>query len=200
MKIVKTLAAMFALTLTIGLFSFTTIDKVDNKVNTEESVIYWKGYKVTGSHEGTLKIKDGNFEYENGALTGGSFAIDMSSINCTDLDGKGKGKLEGHLKSADFFGTEEHPTANFKITKVSAKGTPGDYKVVGDLTIKGTTKEIKFYTNISETDKNYVAKAEIKVDRTEFNVRYGSGSFFDSLGDKTIYDEFDLTVNLVSAK
>ncbi|MFT4664621.1 MAG: polyisoprenoid-binding protein YceI [Ulvibacter sp.] len=200
MRILKTLTAMFALTLSIGLFSFTNPVEPTTKIDTTESVITWKGYKVTGSHAGTLKLNEGAFEYADGLLEGGAFTIDMTSLNCTDLEGESKGSLEGHLKSADFFGIEKFPTASFIITKVSAKGTPGDYKVVGDLTIKGITKEVKFYTNVVSTDKAQIATADIKIDRTDFDIRYGSGSFFDSLGDKTIYDEFDLTVKIVSAK
>lgn len=200
MNFLKTMTALFALTLTVGLFSFTTPETPLAKVDTSKSVIVWKGHKVTGSHEGTLQLKDGAFDYENGVLTGGSFTIDMTSINCTDLEGDSKGSLEGHLKSGDFFGVEKFPTATFKITKVSPKGTPGDYKVIGDLTIKGITKEIKFYTNVKDSDAANTATADIKIDRTDFGVRYGSGSFFDSLGDKTIYDEFDLNVTIVSAK
>jgi len=126
-------------------------------------------------------------------LTGGEFAIDMTSITVTDLDGGMKGKLEGHLKSPDFFGVENHPVANFKITKVVPRGTGGSYKVVGDLTIKNITKEIKFNADV----KDDMATANIQIDRSDFNVKYGSGSFFDNLGDKTIYDEFDMVVDLV---
>ena len=120
----------------------------------------------------------------------------MTTIACTDLEGEWKEKLEGHLKSDDFFGVNNFPVAKFEITKVAAKGTPGDYKITGNLTIKETTKEIKFYANVSQDGGKNVAKADIKIDRSEFNVRYGSGSFFDNLGDKTIYDEFDLSIVL----
>lgn len=166
-------------------------------VNVEESNIIWNGYKVTGSHTGTIKLKSGALEFEGDRLVGGNFTIDMTSIAVTDLSGEYQQKLEGHLKSKDFFGVEKYPTATFEITKVISRGTPGDYKIVGDLTIKDTTKEIKFLTNLEDTDSKTKAVAEVKVDRSEYNVRYGSGSFFDNLGDKTIYDEFDLEVTLV---
>ena len=162
-------------------------------VNTSQSQIVWKGYKVTGEHTGNIAVKDGKLSFDEGKLVGGSFDIDMTTITCTDLEGEWGQKLVGHLKSDDFFGVEKYPTAKFIITKVSSRGTPDDYKVTGDLTIKGITKEIRFLANATENG----ATAEIKLDRTDFNVRYGSGSFFDNLGDKTIYDEFDLTVNLV---
>ncbi|HKK79311.1 MAG TPA: YceI family protein [Phaeodactylibacter sp.] len=166
-------------------------------VSVEESNIIWNGYKVTGSHTGTIKLKSGALEFEGDQLVGGEFAIDMTSIAVTDLSGEYQKKLEGHLKSQDFFGVEDHPTATFKITKVVSRGTPGDYKIIGDLTIKDITNEIKFLTNLKKDSGKTKATAEVKVDRSEYNVRYGSGSFFDNLGDKTIYDEFDLEVMLV---
>ncbi len=181
--------------------AFTNPVAVDNyAVDTGQSSVTWKGYKVTGSHTGNINIQNGSLDFDNGQLTGGQFTIDMASITCTDLDGGYKDKLEGHLKSADFFGVDEHPTAAFAITKVVSRGTPGDYKITGNLTIKNITKEIRFLANVQESANGAVATADIKVDRSDFNVRYGSGSFFDNLGDKTIYDEFDLTIKLVTSK
>ena len=192
------------LTALIGLFALSFTNPVNEittlSVDTAKSQINWKGYKVLGSHEGTIVIKDGNLDFEGDILKGGSFTIDMTTINCTDLEGEYKGKLEGHLKSDDFFGVSNFPTANFTITKVVSRGKAGEYKVVGDLTIKNITKEIKFNAVISEKDGQTIATAPIKIDRSEFNVKYGSGSFFDNLGDNTIYDEFDLNVNLVVNK
>lgn len=169
-----------------------------NPIDKDQSTIEWKGYKVTGKHHGTINLKEGSFMYDNGVLTGGEIWIDMTTISCTDLQGNSAQKLEGHLKSDDFFGAAKFPTAHFKITNVISRGTPGDYKVVGDLTIKETTKEIKFLANVTEENGANVAQATITIDRSDFNVRYGSGSFFDNLGDKTIYDEFDLNLKLVS--
>ena len=187
------------LTLLLMAFSFIAFanNGDDGKVNTEKSTITWKGYKVTGQHEGTLKIKNGNLDFDNGTLKGGSFNIDMTSISTTDLAGGGAKKLNGHLKSPDFFGVEKFPTAKFVITKVVSRGMAGDYKIIGNLTIKETTKEIKFNAKVTEEMGKQVAMADITIDRTEYDVRYGSGSFFDSLGDKTIYDEFDLSIKLV---
>jgi polyisoprenoid-binding protein YceI len=159
-------------------------------INLSTSNIAWKGYKVTGSHEGNIKFKSGNLTFEGSNLIGGEIVVDMNTIDCTDLQGGGKGKLEGHLKSDDFFGVSNFPTASIKFTKVTSRGIEGEYKITANLTIKNTTKEIKFNATI----KNGVGNATIKVDRSEFDIRYGSGSFFDSLGDKTIYDEFDLNV------
>jgi polyisoprenoid-binding protein YceI len=166
-------------------------------VDTSKSVIVWKGYKVTGAHEGTIRVKAGSLDMQDGMLKGGSFTIDMNSITCTDMTGGGADKLVGHLKSDDFFGVEKYPTATFTITSVVSRGTPGAYKIVGNMKIKDTTKSIRFNANIKEEDGAQVATADITLDRSEYDIRFGSGSFFDSLGDKTIYDEFDLQVKLV---
>ena len=116
----------------------------------------------------------------------------MNSLICTDLSGEYKGKLEGHLKSEDFFSVETHATAGLVITNVQ-KVNSKKHTITADLTIKGITKSITFESNAEE---NKFA-ARIRIDRTQFDVKYGSGSFFDGLGDNMIYDEFELTVSLV---
>ncbi|MCI4647823.1 MAG: YceI family protein [Phaeodactylibacter sp.] len=175
-------------------------EKERRTVSVAESNIVWNGYKVTGSHTGNIQLKSGELEFDGDMLTGGSFVIDMTSMTNNDLEGEWKEKLMGHLKSDDFFSVDKFPTASFNITQVVSRGKPGEYKIVGDLTIKGITKEIKFQANVEDMGDKAKAVAEVVVDRSEFNVRYGSGSFFDNLGDKTIYDEFDLQVNLVVNK
>jgi len=193
--IMKTFSILFLALAAITLAFTGPVETVG--VDTTASVITWKGYKVTGSHTGTIKINAGNLQMQDDQLVGGSFTIDMTTINCTDLEGEYKGKLEGHLKSADFFGVEKYPTATFKITSVVSRGTPGDYKITGNLTIKETTKPVRFNVNIAEEGGKQIATGDVQIDRSDFDIRYGSGSFFDSLGDKTIYDEFDLSVRLV---
>jgi len=170
------------------------------KVDTNSSVVAWTGYKVTGKHTGTAKIKNGMLSMDAGLITGGSFDIDITSINCTDLEGEYAEKLVGHLKSDDFLGAATYPTASFVITKAIPQDTKGNYKILGNLTIKGITKEVKFFANAAEAGGTVNASGKITIDRSEFNIRYGSGSFFDGLGDKTIYDEFDLQVSLVAKK
>ncbi len=192
--------SMLAVVAFFGL-AFTTPTEIDTlKVDVANSVVNWTGYKVTGQHTGTLSVKEGNLEFDGTELTGGNFVLDMASIAVTDLEGKMKGKLEGHLKSGDFFGVEKFPTANFTITKVISRGKAGEYKINGDLTIKETTKPIKFNAIVSANGKDAKAVADITIDRSDFDVKYGSGSFFDDLGDKTIYDEFELKVILVASK
>ncbi len=171
--------------------------KKDIKVDTTASIVKWVGKKVTGQHDGSIRLKGGRLEMEDGQLTGGIFTIDMSTINCEDLSGDGKENLEAHLKSADFFGVDKFPTSTFVITKAVPQG-PGAYKIVGNMTIKDTSKEIQFPATLEEKEGKMMAKADITIDRSQFNIRYGSGSFFDNLGDKTIYDNFDLSIKLVS--
>ena len=195
----KTLILLVAFA-ALSSFSSLPTEVEEYKLSVEESEITWKAHKVTGSHEGTVNLVEGSLSFEDGVLAGGNFVVDMTSIANTDLEGEWKAKLEGHLKSEDFFGVEQHPKAAFTITKVAHKGTEGDYKVTGDLTIKGHTKEIKFYVHTDTEEGKVVTTADITIDRTDFDVRYGSGSFFDNLGDKTIYDEFELSVKLVSSK
>ncbi|MFN0215032.1 MAG: YceI family protein [Saprospiraceae bacterium] len=168
------------------------------KVDTQQSNIVWTGYKVTGKHTGTVKIQNGTLTTDGGKLTGGSFVIDINSITNTDMEGEYAGKLVGHLKSDDFLGAATHPTASFVITKAIPQDTKGNYKILGNLTIKGITKEVKFFANVAEANGVVNASGKITIDRSDFNMRYGSGSFFDGLGDKTIYDEFDLLVSLLA--
>ena len=184
----------------LAILAFAFQAPVNYKVDTSASSIVWTGYKVTGQHTGVVKLQNGSVQFTDGKLTSGSFDIDMNSITCTDQEGEWAAKLVGHLKSDDFFGTTKYPTAKYVITKVIPQDTKGNYKLIGNLTIKETTKEVKFLANATETSGTVTASGKMTIDRSEFNVKYGSGSFFDGLGDKTIYDEFDLQVSLVAKK
>lgn len=178
--------------------AFTILQK-EVKVDTNSSQIAWVGKKVTGQHNGTVNIKEGALEMEDGQVTGGSFVIDMTSIDVLDLEGDYKGKLMGHLRSDDFFSVEENPTAKFTITSIDkSEATDATHFVAGDLTIKGITNKITFPATVTIENGKANAKASFPLDRTKWNVRYGSGSYFDGLGDKMIYDDFELTVNLSS--
>jgi len=160
-------------------------------IDTKSSFINWTGKKVVGTHTGTIKLKSGNLTFADGKLTGGSFEIDMESIENTDMQGGGAAKLVGHLKSDDFFGTTTYPTSSLVITNVAS--TDSGYDIEGDLTIKGVTKPVSFSASAGQ----YLANADITVDRTAYGIKYGSGSFFDNLGDKAINNDFTLKVNLV---
>lgn len=168
------------------------------EIDPNASSCFWNGYKVTGQHTGTVKVKKGTIIMADGFLTGGKIEIDMNSIKCTDLDSEYASKLEGHLKSADFFGAEKYPIVKFELTRSIAQDTKGNYKIVGNVTIKETTKEVKCFASMTQNNAIISVNGKLTIDRSEFNVKYGSGSFFDGLGDKTIYDEFDITFNLKS--
>jgi polyisoprenoid-binding protein YceI len=168
-----------------------------------ESELIWNGKKVGGEHSGTISLQGGELLVANDAVVGGEFTIDMASITNTDLeDAKYNSDLVGHLKSDDFFGVEQHPTATFKINSVSpianaAAGQP-NYNVAGDLTIKGKTNPVTFPATVSVENGVATAKADIIVDRAKYDVRYGSKSFFDDLGDKVIEDNFTVSLDLTA--
>jgi len=175
------------------LFSIATISFVTaQNVNIETSTVNWIGTKITGSHSGTINLSAAEVIMDNGTLTGGSFTIDMTSIVVTDIEGKGAKKLAGHLKNDDFFGVDVYPTATLVITDVNKAGLRSELTVTGDLTIKGETHPVSFPVEVSGESAN----AKIKIDRTKYGIKYGSGSFFDNLGDKAIDNMFELNVSL----
>lgn len=174
------------------------------KIDPAKSSLSWVGKKVTGQHSGTVAVKDGVANVENGKLVGGSFDVDMSTITVTDItDASNNKKLTDHLKSNDFFSAANFPTANFKINKAepiaAAKAGEPNYTITGDLSIKGITNELTFPAVVSINDKIASAKGKALVDRTKWQVRYGSGKFFQGLGDKLIYDDFEVTVDVTGA-
>jgi polyisoprenoid-binding protein YceI len=160
-------------------------------VNIEASTIKWTATKVTGEHYGSVQFKEAELDVQNGQLKGGSFTVDMNTIQDLDMEGEWKAKLEGHLRSDDFFSVATYPTASFVTTNVKSLGN-GKYSVTGDMTIKGKTHPLTFEANLA----NNTATATLKIDRTLYDVRYGSTKFFDALGDKAIYDEFTLEVSM----
>jgi polyisoprenoid-binding protein YceI len=165
------------------------------------SVVKWEGKKVTGKHNGEIKLKSAEIVMSGEDLKGGEFVIDMTTISNNDLtDAEYNKKLVTHLSSDDFFNAPKFPTSVLKIKKVkSVHGITGPtYEVVGDLTIKGKTNEIKFPMMIATKDGKTTATANITVDRTKWNIKYGSGKFFTGLGDKVISDEFQVDVALSS--
>ena len=169
----------------------TTVSAQTKKVDVSKSSVNWLAKKVTGQHSGTVNLKDGSLIFKGKKLTGGSFVVDMTSVTATDLTGEYLGKLNGHLKSEDFFSTEKFPTATLVFKKITAKAN-SVYNVTANLTIKGITKPITFdFATTANT-----ATATLIVDRTKYDIKYGSKSFFESLGDKAIDNEFELKVAL----
>lgn len=187
MRNLKTIA--IALVVALGTLTANAQSKA---INTGTSEIKWVGKKTGGEHSGTMKFKDGKLDFKSGKLTGGSFTVDMNSINVTDIKaGEGKEKLEGHLKADDFFGTAKHATSKLVFKSVKAK-TANVYTVTADLTIKNITKPVTFDLTVNKNN----ATTSFAVDRTKYDIKYKSKNFFEGLGDNFIHDDFDLTVNL----
>ncbi|TRO63968.1 YceI family protein [Christiangramia sabulilitoris] len=174
-------------------------------VNTSESVIEWQGEKPTGTHTGVIKVANGSFKANDSVIESGTFVIDMKSIEVTDLEGDQKSNLEAHLKGTvegqegDFFNVNEYPEATFEVTGITEEA--GQAMLQGNLTLKGETKNIAFPVSISREGETISIKSEeFTIDRTKWNVNYGSKSVFDGLGDKFINDDVALKINLTASK
>ncbi len=163
--------------------------------NKEKTTLSWLGEKVLGQHTGTIDIKSGHLTWIDNRIASGEFVIDMTSIESDEkLD-----RLVGHLKSEDFFGVDNHPESKLVITE-STPFDKGTGVLKGSLTIKNITHPVEFRATMQKEEEGKWFYANIVIDRSKYNIRYGSGSFFDNLGDKTIYDEFKLKVNLFVGK
>ncbi len=167
------------------------------KVDAAKSTFKWTGKKVAGEHWGYVKFSGGQLTTENNVVTGGAFAVDMTTIDVQDLQGEWAGKLAGHIKGDDFFAADKFPSSNLVLKSVTSKGG-NEYDVKADLTIRGVTNEVMFPATITTSATEVTTKATFKINRTKFGIKYGSGSFFDNLGDKAINDEFTVEVNLVA--
>lgn len=169
--------------------------------NVTESSIAWQGFKPTGKHNGTINIADGSFDVTDGKIASGSFTIDMNSIVDLDIpaEEKGNAKLVGHLKSADFFDVEKFPTATFEVTGLEE--SEGKTMLSGNLTLKEKTNNITFPVSVSNDGNTLMLTSEtFTIDRSKWDVKYGSKSFFDNLGDKFINDDIELTVSVMATK
>jgi len=209
LQIMKKLTFLFAL---IAVLAMTNVAVADNgkgktvkapttlKADVEKSTLKWNGKKVTGEHQGTIKLANGSLVVNGQKVTGGQFDIDMNSIVCTDLtDPEYNGKFIGHMKSEDFFNTAKYPTSTFKITKITPK-SGGNVDVTGNLTVKGITHPVTFPAVVKVTGNQAEATGKITIDRTKYDIKYGSKSFFASIGDKAINDDFTIDFKLVAAK
>lgn len=163
-----------------------------NNVDLDASTLTWTGTKPGGAHTGTVSLESGGMLVNNGALVGGEFVFDMSSIENTDMEGEQAANLVGHLKSPDFFDVEKYPTSKFVITKV--EGENENINITGNLTLKDTTKSITIPATLMNNEGVTTVKSEpFKINRADFNVKYGSKSFFDDLKDKFIDDLVEIT-------
>lgn len=180
-------------------------EAMEFKVDTAASTIDWQGDKPTGSHTGTIQVTSGSFMANDSTIQSGTFVIDMKSIEVTDLEGEEKANLEAHLmgtvegKEGDFFNVNKYPEAKFEVTGITEKD--GQSMLQGNLTMKEETKNISFPVSISKDGDTYsITSEEFTIDRTDWNVNYGSKSVFDGLGDKFINDDIQLKIDLKAKK
>ena len=169
-------------------------------VNLENSKINWTGRKVTGEHTGTLNLADGWIIMQQDSLMGGKLIFDMTSINNTDLESpEWKEKLEKHLMAEDFFFVDSFPHANLEIKnhrQTVDESSEENNQIIANLTIRGITHEIIFPLEISQSKSIYYAEGTIDINRTLFNINYKSGTLFENLGDRMIYDNFTIQFSL----
>jgi len=174
-------------------------------VDPAQSTVQWLGQKITGDgHYGTLNVKSGELIVFDGRIWGGNVVVDMTTIQVVDITDPGPaGNLKGHLESDDFFSVASFPEASLQLVKFepiegAAAGAP-NYRVSGNLTIKGITQGIAFDALIDHAEGQIAAKADFYFDRSVYDVRFGSGRFFENLGDNLINDNVNLKVSLVAA-
>jgi len=168
------------------------------KIVAAQSNIDWIGRKVTGSHNGTISIKEGILELSDQKLTGGKFVIDTTSIKVLDIaDPETNAQFAGHLASDDFFASKQYREALFVITS-SRQEEENIYVVNGDLTIKEITHPVIFKALVNESGDTLTASGKVIVDRTLYGMKFRSGNFFKDLGDALIYDEFTLNVSITA--
>jgi polyisoprenoid-binding protein YceI len=174
------------------------------KIDSSATKVGWLGKKVTGQHNGNISVKNGALTFTGDAMTAGEIIVDMKTITVTDIPTDTKenketnAKLVGHLSNADFFDSAKHPES--KLVIKSSEKTDKGLKVKADLTMLGKTKPIEFLATITKSDKEVKAKSDIVIDRTQWDLKYGSGSFFKGLGDKAINNEFTLSIDLTAKK
>lgn len=168
------------------------ISQTSRLIDVENSKIKWVGEELSGkNHYGSLKFKNGSLQLNNGKIISGNFTVDMNTINVEDLQGGSKQRLEGHLRSDDFFSVEKFSEAIFEINSFAVVNEYGANQILsGNLTIKGITHPAKL-----EINDNWAAK--LVFDRSKYDVRFRSGNFFQNLGDKLIYDEIVISANIV---
>ena len=175
------------------------------KLQPQLSTLGWDGKAVTHGHNGTMQFTDGELLVKGNAIVGGTVTVDMKTIKATDIaEAEKQAKFVGHMSSDDFFGVATYPTSTFKIVSVApikrAAKDADNATITGDMTIKGVTQRISFPAKVGVKDGVAAATGKVTIDRTKFGLKYGSKSFFDSIGDKAIYDTFDLTFNVIAKK
>lgn len=195
MKFKLTSLALLLVVITSTAFK-APVKPITYKVDATQSTLTWIGKKVTGNHNGTIALQSGSLLFDGKNLSGGNFVINMTTIKDADKSER----LEGHLKADDFFGADKFATSTFVIKKVAKAGN--QFNVTGDLTIKGVTNSITFPAQVVwNADGSVTAVAEkVIVDRTKYGIKYRSKGMFPDVGDKMIYDDFELSIKLVAKK
>ncbi len=184
----------------LGLFASFNVFAMD--VDLKESKAVWTGTKVVGSsHTGEIKIKNADIKVKNNEPVSATIVMDMKSITNTDLKDKSfNKKLVEHLTSADFFDVQKFSTSTLNITNIQ-KASDKFYLLSGKLKIKGVEKPVKLKASVVKENKDMKqVSVDFTFDRTNWGIKYGSGSFFKGLGDKMISDEVNLKVNLTIKK
>lgn len=205
MRNIKYFVRIVALLLSLIPYSLQSQGTLLYNLDANKSTIKWTGKKILGSHFGYVDFKTGYIKTDGDKIAEGSFEVNMPTIKVQDIEDKRMNqKLVTHLKSDDFFSVDKFPIAKFVITHVTqiknTKTNEPNYAITGKMTIKGITHSIAFPAFIKNDGNTIRAKAQFEIDRTKFDVRYNSGSFFDSLGDNLIYDNFTLELNLIFNK
>lgn len=190
-----TIITLIALIPFLSVAQEISVEKIN--IDLKQSKLEWTGKKLGGEHYGEIQLSSGHLSFTKNKLSGGSFEMDMASITCADIaDTKSNKRLVDHLKSEDFFSVARFPKSSFMITKVESKSAT-EYLVTGDLTIKGKTNPITFTARIGTMGNQTIAEATLVFDRSKYDVKFGSQSFFENLGDKLVYDDVDMTVKLI---
>jgi polyisoprenoid-binding protein YceI len=166
-------------------------------IDIKESVVAWKGFMLIGSngHTGYVYISKGELMIENGQLMGGTAEVNMNTI--VDDKYRSDNNLIQHLKDPDFFDVEKFPISTFAITKVESTNSENK-KITANLTIKGITQPVTFPAKIAVKDGIVKMNGKLVIDRTQWNVRYNSGKFYNILADETISDDIEFNINIVA--
>lgn len=171
------------------------------EVDSTASFLSWKGFKPAGEHFGKLPVSKGEVSLRDGKLFGGYVSIAMNNIIVEDLEGEIAAQLKGHLESDDFFAVQTYPTARFELTNIPNEGIDvlKLTELQGNLTLKDVTKNITIPINkVDNLDgATKITSAIFTINRADWNVKYGSRSFFSNLGDKFINDDIELSFVLV---
>ena len=169
----------------------------DYVMDNDNSSIKWTGRELsTKSHYGSLQMKNGSLTVNTDGTVNGIIKIDMTTIDCEDLQGRSKASLERHLRSDDFFSVESHPIATLTFKSEGGIGAGNKLAFNGDLEIKGISHPISFESELKSVDPKVSALADMTFDRSKYNVRFRSGTFFQNLGDKLIYDDIEISVDI----